>query len=74
MQRTTDREWPRWYIEAERIGLTLEEIAYLTGRSYSAVYRYATGTRGTPADWLVKVELLIRSRQPRIEFPGGDAA
>lgn len=72
MQHTTDRELPQWFLDADSLGLELEEIAFLTGKSYSAVYRYKTGTRQTPADWLAQVRLLIRSRQARNER--GDAA
>lgn len=74
MQNTTPRESPRWFLDAERVGLRLEEIALLTGKSYSAVYRYKTGTRPTPPEWLAQVRVLIASRELRERFPGGDAA
>lgn len=74
MQDTTPtRIAPRWYLDAERVGLRLEEIALLTGKSYSAVYRYKTGTRATPPEWLEKVRVLIASRELQSRFPGGAA-
>lgn len=74
MQDTTSRELPRWFLDAERVGLRLEEIALLTGKSYSAVYRYKTGTRPTPPDWLAQVRVLIASRELQSRLPGGSAA
>lgn len=59
-----------WATAVERVGLRLEEVAVLTGKSYSAVYRYKTGTRTPPTDWLAQVALLVRSRDLR----GGTAA
>lgn len=66
MQDTT----PEWARSAERVGLRLEEIALLTGKSYSAVYRYKTGTRTPSPEWLAIVAALVRSRELR----GGEAA
>lgn len=74
MQNPTERPVPRWFVDAEGVDLRLEEIALLTGKSYSAVYRYKTGTRPTPPEWLAQVRLLIRSRELRRELPGGDVA
>lgn len=54
-----------WAARAEAIGLRLEEIALLTGLSYSAVYRYKTGTRTAPDEWVIKVAVLIGSRELR---------
>jgi hypothetical protein len=69
MQDTT----PEWALKAEAVGLRLEEIALLTGKSYSAVYRYKTGTRPTPPDWLAQTWVLIRSRELAARSKG-DAA
>ena len=52
-----------WAARAEAVGLRLEEIALLTGRGYSAVYRYKTGTRTAPDEWIAKVAVLIASRE-----------
>ena len=70
MQDTT----PEWARNAERVGLRLEEIALLTGKSYSAVYRYKTGTRTAPEAWLQQVAVLIRSRELRQRAIEGGAA
>lgn len=58
---------PEWFTRAERVSLRLEEIAVLTGKSYSAVYRYKTGTRTPTPEWLAQVSVLIRSRELRQE-------
>lgn len=50
---------PDWFIRAERAGIRLEELAVLTNRSYSAVYRYKTGTRQAPPEWLAQVNAVI---------------
>jgi hypothetical protein len=50
---------PDWAIEAKALGLTLECIACNTGKSYSLVYRYMTGTRRPSEDWLSEVEALL---------------
>lgn len=62
-----------WVARAERVGLRLEEIALLTGKSYSAVYRYKTGTRTAPREWLDQVGVLLRSRELQAR-EGGTAA
>jgi hypothetical protein len=72
MQHTTPDPIPEWAQRAERVGLRLEEIAVLTGKSYSAVYRYKRGDRPTPPDWLAQVRVLLRSRELRDDR--GDAA
>lgn len=59
---------PEWAQNAERIGLRLEEIALLTGKSYSAVYRYKAGTRTPSLDWLSRVAVLIRSRELQARY------
>jgi predicted transcriptional regulator len=51
-----------WHKLAEERGISLEWIAVMTGVSYSAVYRYKTGSRKAPVSWLEKVDLLIASR------------
>lgn len=63
---------PDWFTRAERVGLRLEEIALLTGKSYSAVYRYKTGTRTPPPEWLAQVGVLLRSRE--LHAAKGDVA
>jgi hypothetical protein len=65
-----------WAIEAARVGLRLEEIALVTGKSYFAVYRYSTGSRRPTPEWLAQVAALIANarynlRQPQAEKPGG---
>lgn len=64
---------PEWAIKAERIGMSLEEIAVLTGRSFSAVYRYKTGTRTPPPEWLAQVSALLAKARLDGER-GGNAA
>ena len=64
------QDTPEWFIAAERVGLRLEEIALLTDLSYSAVYRYKTGSRTPTPEWVRMVMALVRSRELR----GGTAA
>ena len=51
-----------WAERAEAAGVSLELLAVLTGKSYSAVYRYKTGTRTAPPEWLAKAAVVIASR------------
>lgn len=52
-----------WFGLAEKAGVSLELLAVLTGLSYSAVYRYKTGSRIAPEPWLAKVGVILRDRQ-----------
>lgn len=52
-----------WPALAEAAGVSLELLAVLTGLSYSAVYRYKTGSRVAPEEWLAKVGVILRDRQ-----------
>lgn len=54
-----------WAALAEEHGVSLELLAVLTGRSYSAVYRYKTGSRVAPEPWLAKVGLILTDRALR---------
>ena len=45
-----------WPALAEQNGVSLELLAVLTSLSYSAVYRYKTGSRTAPDAWLAKVQ------------------
>ena len=56
-----------WAIAVADSGLRLEEIAVLTGKSYSAVYRYKTGSRTPPLEWLVQVSAVLAKRRLDIE-------
>lgn len=56
-----------WAVRAEAVGISLELLAVLTGKSYSAVYRYKTGSRPAPDAWLAKVSVLIADRAIRKE-------
>lgn len=51
-----------WAARAEAAGVSLELIAVLTGVSYSAVYRYKTGSRTAPDAWIAKVAVVIADR------------
>ena len=51
-----------WSALAEELGVSLELLAVLTGLSYSAVYRYKTGTRTAPDPWLAKVAAILSDR------------
>lgn len=42
-----------WAAIAKERGIRFEVIAVQVGLSYSAVYRYATGSRNTP-DWFIE--------------------
>lgn len=54
-----------WAGLAADAGISLELLAVLTGLSYSAVYRYKTGSRTAPDEWLAKVGLLLTERSLR---------
>jgi hypothetical protein len=56
-----------WPALAEAAGVSLELLAVLTGLSYSAVYRYKTGSRVAPDAWLEKVGLILAERAIRKE-------
>ena len=56
-----------WSALAEDAGVSLELLAVLTGLSYSAVYRYKTGSRTAPDAWLAKVGLILADRAIRKE-------
>lgn len=65
---------PKWFDRCAALGLRLEELALLTGKSYSAVYRYKTGTRTPPPEWLAQVSVLIRSRELSARVAEGGSA
>ena len=54
-----------WFARAEQSGVSLELLAVLTGLSYSAVYRYKTGSRNAPEAWLQKVAVILADRELR---------
>lgn len=56
-----------WPVLADQADVSLELLAVLTGVSYSAVYRYKTGSRPTPDAWLQKVALILHDRAVRRE-------
>lgn len=56
-----------WAARADEVGVSLEHLAVLTGKSFSAVYRYKTGTRNAPEAWLEKVRLILADRALRKE-------
>ncbi len=58
-----------WATLAAAAGVSLELLAVLTGVSYSAVYRYKTGSRTAPDAWLAKVDVILRDRDVRREVP-----
>lgn len=66
----TRDNWPALIAEA---GVSLELLAVLTGLSYSAVYRYKTGTRKAPDAWLAKVGVILRDRAVQREVPSNVA-
>lgn len=57
MQYRTRRE--EWAQAATDAGISLEAVAHFIGPSYSAVYRYASGTRTPTQDWLDRVDRMI---------------
>lgn len=57
MQHPITRD--NWREAAEEVGLRLESIAVATGKSFSAVYRYKTGTRRPSDEWLAEVAALV---------------
>jgi hypothetical protein len=57
MQHPITRD--NWAEAAKEVGLRLESIAVATGKSYSAVYRYQTGSRTPSDEWVREVAALI---------------
>jgi hypothetical protein len=57
MQHPITRD--NWCEAAAEVGLRLESIAVATGKSFSAVYRYKTGTRRPSDEWVAEVAALI---------------
>ena len=58
-----------WSDLAKDAGVSLELLAVLTGLSYSAVYRYKTGTRTPPDAWIDKVRVVLAERAIRKDVP-----
>jgi predicted transcriptional regulator len=52
-----------WAEAAAAAGVSLELLAVLTGKSYSAVYRYKTGSRKPPSEWLAQVSAIVNERR-----------
>jgi hypothetical protein len=48
-----------WAEVVKRSGIRLEVLAVRTGKSYSAVYRYATGSRRPKDEWIVQVAAVL---------------
>jgi hypothetical protein len=61
MQHDISRD--NWAEAAEEVGLRLEFIAVATGKSYSAVYRYKTGSRTPSDEWVREVAALIEKHR-----------
>lgn len=57
--RVTRENWADLVAQA---GIRLEVVAALTGKSYSAVYRYKRGDRRAPDEWLDRVSDLLEMR------------
>lgn len=58
---TLDRQ--TWKTAVKASGIRLEVIAVATGMSYSAVYRYMTGSRTPSDEWIAKVSAFLAGRQ-----------
>lgn len=56
----TRETWPE---AARAVGLRLEVLAVLTGKSYSTVYRYANGSRRPSDTWVQMAAAVIRERR-----------
>lgn len=52
-----------WTEAVKASGIRLEVIAVETGKSYSAVYRYLTGTRNPTDEWIAQVDAVLASRR-----------
>jgi hypothetical protein len=48
-----------WPDLVKRAGIRLEVLAVRTGKSYSAVYRYSTGSRKAPDEWIAQVATVL---------------
>ena len=60
------RLWKNMSIAAvKEVGLRLEVLAVATGKSYSAVYRYSTGTRTPSSEWLAQVAAIVAVEKGR---------
>ena len=51
-----------WAQAVKDSGIRLEVIAVATGKSYSAVYRYLTGTRTPTDEWIAQVSAFLAGR------------
>jgi hypothetical protein len=56
-----------WASRAVQLDVSLELLAVLTDLSYSAVYRYKTGSRTAPDAWIAKVGPILADRAIRRE-------
>ena len=52
----TRDNWPDLVKQA---GIRLEVLAVKTGKSYSAVYRYSTGSRRPSDEWIAQVASVL---------------
>jgi hypothetical protein len=48
-----------WAEVVKRSGIRLEVLAVRTGKSYSAVYRYTTGSRRPSDAWIAQVAAVL---------------
>lgn len=48
-----------WQQTVRESGVRLEVLAVATGKSYSAVYRYLSGTRRPSDEWIAKCEAAL---------------
>lgn len=56
-----------WADLVKQAGIRLELLAVKTGKSYSAVYRYATGTRVPSDEWIGQVARVLGETPPVTE-------
>ena len=54
-----------WKVAVKEAGVKLEVLAVATGKSYSAVYRYWTGTRTPSEEWIGQVAAVIAAESAR---------
>jgi hypothetical protein len=54
-----------WVEAVKTSGIRLEVLAVATGKSYSAVYRYVTGSRTPSDEWIAQCSAALAAYQVR---------
>ena len=63
--RTLDRT--NWREAIDDAGISLASLSRDTSRSFSAIYKYSTGKRRPPEEWLREVEQVLADRPAHVD-------